>query len=182
MTILPVHPRTGLTALGIGKRGPIWPVKGGSEDGGEGAGGAESGQGEGPPEGEKHEVDWKAKSREWERKAKANAGAAQRLAEIEEANKTEAQKAAERLAKAEQTAKDAEARVLRREVALEHKLGKDDAALLDSIIDEDAMRALAARLAGGRQQRNHVPREGSNPKPPATDEREFVRNLFGSGG
>jgi len=28
---LPVHPFTGLTALGIGKRGPIWPVLGGAE-------------------------------------------------------------------------------------------------------------------------------------------------------
>lgn len=29
---LPIHPVTGLTALGIGKRGPIWPVLGASED------------------------------------------------------------------------------------------------------------------------------------------------------
>lgn len=27
---LPTHPRTGLRALGIGKRGPIWPIAGGS--------------------------------------------------------------------------------------------------------------------------------------------------------
>ena len=141
-----------------------------------------------PPEGEPKTFDaeyvekLRKEAAKYRTEAKANAGAAQRLAEIEEASKTEAEKAAERLAKAEQTAKDAEALVLRREVALEHKLGKDDAALLDSVTDEDAMRALAARLAGGKQQRNHVPREGSNPKPPATDEREFVRNLFGSGG
>lgn len=29
---LPIHPITGLRAIGIGKRGPIWPVLGGSED------------------------------------------------------------------------------------------------------------------------------------------------------
>lgn len=29
---MPVHPRTGLTAIGIGKRGPIWPVMGASPD------------------------------------------------------------------------------------------------------------------------------------------------------
>lgn len=32
MSHLPVHPVTGLRALGMGKRGPIWPVLGGSED------------------------------------------------------------------------------------------------------------------------------------------------------
>ncbi|MFE2997994.1 hypothetical protein ACFXG4_23655 [Nocardia sp. NPDC059246] len=31
-TSLPVHPITGLRAIGIGKRGPIWPVRGGSVD------------------------------------------------------------------------------------------------------------------------------------------------------
>lgn len=47
MRTLPRHPNTGLMALGIGKRGPIWPVLGGAE-GTEGApppadkGGAES--------------------------------------------------------------------------------------------------------------------------------------------
>lgn len=30
---LPIHPTTGLTALGIGKRGPIWPAIGGSGEG-----------------------------------------------------------------------------------------------------------------------------------------------------
>lgn len=116
--------------------------------------------------------------------AKANSEAAKRLAEIEEANKSEAEKTAERLAKAEQTAKDAEARALRREVALEHKLTKDDAALLDSITDEDAMRALAVRLGAesGSKKSNYVAREGTNTKTAASDEREFVRNLFGSGG
>ncbi|MEV4670979.1 hypothetical protein AB0K34_04930 [Actinomadura sp. NPDC049382] len=118
--------------------------------------------------------------------AKANASAAKRLAEIEDASKSEAQKAAERLTKAEQRAAEAEAKVLRREVALEHKLGKDDAALLDSLTDEDAMRALAARLgAAAGKKSNYVPREGSNPsagKNGASDEREFARSLFGSGG
>ena len=30
---LPIHPTTGLTALGVGKRGPIWPVLGGNGEG-----------------------------------------------------------------------------------------------------------------------------------------------------
>ena len=140
-----------------------------------------------PPEGEPKTYDaeyvekLRKENAKYRTEAKANAGAAQRLAEIEEAQKTAEQKAAERLAKAEKAAADAEARALRREVALEHKLGKDDAALLDSITDEDAMRALAARLAGGgsKQQKNHVPREGSNPASGSSDERQFARELFG---
>lgn len=41
---LPIHPTTGLTALGIGKRGPIWPVLGGN---GEGDGGTGEGDNKG---------------------------------------------------------------------------------------------------------------------------------------
>lgn len=39
-TSLPIHPVTGFTALGIIGGRPVWPVCGGSEDGGEGEGGA----------------------------------------------------------------------------------------------------------------------------------------------
>lgn len=40
---LPVHPLTGLQAIGIGKRGPIWPVIGGAPDEGEQSGGEDEG-------------------------------------------------------------------------------------------------------------------------------------------
>ena len=50
--------------------------------------------------------------------AKANADAATRLAQIEEANKTEAQKAADRLAAAEKAATEATSSLARLEVAL----------------------------------------------------------------
>jgi len=56
------------------------------------------------------ETDWKAEARKWEERAKANKTAAERLAEIEEASKTEAQKAAERLAAAEAKVAEFEAR------------------------------------------------------------------------
>lgn len=49
--------------------------------------------------------------------AKANADAAKRLAEIEEAQKTETQKLADRLAAAEKKAQDAELRALRADIA-----------------------------------------------------------------
>ena len=54
------------------------------------------------------EIDWKAearkhesRSKEWAAKAKTNEDAARRLAEIEEANKTEAQRAQDRIAELE---------------------------------------------------------------------------------
>lgn len=42
---LPFHPFTGLMALGMGRRGPIWPVLGGAEDGGD------TGEGDGADDG-----------------------------------------------------------------------------------------------------------------------------------
>jgi len=69
-------------------------------------------------------TDWKSQARKWEQRAKenlaaakANDDAAKRLAEIEEANKTEAEKTAERLAAAEKRAAELEAKALKAEVA-----------------------------------------------------------------
>lgn len=56
------------------------------------------------------EPDWKAEARKWEARAKENIEAARRLAEIEEANKSEAQKAAERLQALEAKVKEYETR------------------------------------------------------------------------
>lgn len=42
---LPIHPTTGLRALGVTRRGPIWPVLGGSVDSGAAGGGADGGAG-----------------------------------------------------------------------------------------------------------------------------------------
>ena len=112
------------------------------------------------------EIDWKAKAREWERRAKENKTAADELAAIREASKSAEEKAAERLAAAEKAAAEAEAKALRREIALEHRLGKDDAALLDSLTDEDAIRSLAARLAPSDE-----PSGPRQPKPDANQGR-----------
>lgn len=121
------------------------------------------------------ETDWKAEARKWEQRAKENKATA------DNASKTEAEKFAERLAEVEKRAADAEARATRREIALEHKLSKDDAALLDSLTDEGAIKALAARLAGeSDKKRNHVPREGNTPSSGDDVLRNFTRGLFGS--
>lgn len=103
-----------------------------------------------------------------------------RLDQLEESQKSTEEKAAEREAAAEKRAAEAEARAVRRETALEFRLSKDDAKLLDAVSDEDAMRALAQRLADDkRKPSNHVPAEGTNETPPADERRAFVRRLTG---
>lgn len=54
-----------------------------------------------PAEPPAQETDWKAEARKWEARAKQNSDAAQKLADIEEASKTEAQKLADKAASAE---------------------------------------------------------------------------------
>jgi predicted RNase H-like HicB family nuclease len=70
-----------------------------------------------PAEGATDTTDWKAESRKWERQAKSNAEAATKLATLEESQKTEQQKLADRAAQAERRAAEAELKVLRAEVA-----------------------------------------------------------------
>lgn len=65
---------------------------------------------------------WKALARKHEAQAKSNADAAKRLAEIEDANKSEVEKATQRVADAEARAKAAETRALRLQVAAEKGL------------------------------------------------------------
>lgn len=106
--------------------------------------------------------------------------------------RTDAEKVSDRLAEMEKRANEAEARSLRREVALDPTgdgnsapLSKDDAALLDTVSDETAMRALAARLAANadsvRTNGNYVPTEGTNPRPRPDEKRSFLREITGKG-
>lgn len=128
------------------------------------------------------EIDWKAKfeeqqkhSRTWEQRAKDNKTAAEKLAALEESQKTAEQKAADRLAEAERLTAEANAKILRRDVALEHKLTADDAALLDTITDEDAMRSLAARLATTTQKGPAPdPNQGKSPAGPVSTGDQFA--------
>jgi hypothetical protein len=129
---------------------------------------------------------WKQRSRENEARAKANAGAAKRLAEIEEASKSEAQKTADRLAAAEKDAVEARREALRMRVASKHSISEEDADLFLTGADEATLTKQAERLAGReadrKKQGNHVPREGGTIKASAhSDEREIARQLFGGG-
>jgi hypothetical protein len=122
-------------------------------------------------------------SAKYRTEAKANAEAAKRLAEIEEANKTEVQKAADRIAAAEQKALEAERRALRFEIASEYQLSPENAKKLEHIPSEEGMReiaaALATRAAEQRKTGNYVPLEGSRVNNPTENQdAQFARQLF----
>lgn len=118
--------------------------------------------------------------------ARENAEAAQKLAALEEANKTELQKAIERAENAEKALNSTATETLRLKVAAKHGISGDYLDLLHGS-DEESLEANAAKLAPlikGTTNR-HVPRQGdapSNEKTNATaDEREAVAQLFGGG-
>lgn len=93
-------------------------------------------------------TDWKAMARKWERLAKDNAAKAKSYDELQEASKSELQKAQEAAAKAEKEVEalkaDAELRELRRKIA--KKAGIPESLVFGS--DEDEMEASASRAAG----------------------------------
>lgn len=127
------------------------------------------------------EPDWKAESRKWEARAKENSAAAARLAELEEASKTEAQKAAERLAAAEAKVKAFETReqvaTWRAEVAKES--GVPVEALAGSTREELAAHAaiLKPLVTPGAPV---IKTQGQEPTKHADNaERDAVRQLFG---
>lgn len=128
---------------------------------------------------------WKQRSRENETKAKANADAAKRLAEIEESQKTEAQKTADRLAAAEKDAADARREALRLRIASRFQIGDEDADLFLTGDDEATLTKQAERLSARETERkktgNHVAREGTQTTPGADEKRELARQLFSAG-
>lgn len=98
---------------------------------------------------------WKAIARKHEERAKANADAARKLQEIEDANKTEQQKLEERAAAAEAKATSTETELARLKAAVKFGLAEGDLDLLGSgTPDEIEERAekLAARLADASAQ------------------------------
>lgn len=89
---------------------------------------------------------WKALSRKHEAQAKANAEAARRLAEIEEANKTEEQKRADREAALTEQNQALAAELARTRAAVKFGLNDDDLAALEGV-PADKVEAVAARIA-----------------------------------
>lgn len=184
---LPKHPRTGIRAIGWTRRGPIWPVMGGSEDGGHPAEGGDSGAsgegagGDGKPT-ETVEF-WKSKSREWEKRAKEGASAAKELAAIKDAQKSDAEKAADKLAAAQAEVDAIPAKVagaLREHLVTLHSIPADQAELYLTAADPELLLKQVAGLVDlGKRKSNHVPREGRTPKSADDQMAEFAAGLFG---
>lgn len=146
--------------------------------------GAESAEVE-PTEAKTFDADYVDKLRKeaakYRTEAKANADAAKRLAEIEESQKSEAQKAADRIAALEREASEARSEALRARVSTETGVPVD---LLHGD-DEDAIRAAAKAAIEWQEARrksgNRVPKEGTSTtsSPNGDDDvREFARDLF----
>ena len=83
------------------------------------------------------EAKWKAMSRKWEGQAKTNSGAQKRLDEIEEANKTEAQKAADKATLSDKAATDAKQELARLRVAMRKGLTEAQAKRLIGATEEE---------------------------------------------
>ena len=115
-----------------------------------------------------------------ELKAKAS-----RLDQIEESQKSEAEKLAERLAKADAAEATIPARVseaLKTHLIALHKIDQEDADLFLTATDPDLLLKQIDRLVvQSGKRKNIVPREGTNPPgEPVSDMRDFTRNLFGT--
>lgn len=128
------------------------------------------------------DIDWKAKAREWERRAKDNKSAADKLAQIEEAQKTAEQKAAERLAEAERKAAEAEFRASVATIAatsgVPANIAAGPAAQTAEAVEEFT-KIVLDWADGRRKQGNYVPNEGRTTTTTGdADMRKVVRQLF----
>lgn len=94
--------------------------------------------------------------------------------------------AEERLADIEKRYAEAEARALRADIASKHGITAEDRDLFLTGDDEETLTAQAKRLAERESERkkrnNHVPNEGSNPRPAEDERRQLANSLFGSRG
>ena len=129
--------------------------------------------------------------------AKANSEAAKKLAEYEEAKKTEAERNADRLRAAEEDAANARREALRFRIASKFKIDDEDADLFLTGSDEESITKQAERLvareatrraeadaaeAEAKRRGNHVPSEGTSPAASNANDLAFARDFFGAGG
>lgn len=165
-----IHPVTGLRALGMGKRGPIWPVIGGngegdgntadadtnadaSSDNADKTNSDESAQTDEKVTDDEGNVDWKSAARRNEARykaaqaeAKKNADAAKELEEFKRSKMSDEEKRAATEKAALDRAEAAERRAALAEAAIAHGLTKDDLELLDGV-PADQIEARAKKLA-----------------------------------
>ncbi|RPA64914.1 hypothetical protein EF294_07470 [Gordonia oryzae] len=191
---LPIHPLTGMRAIGYTRKGPIWPVLGGSEGGGHPSGdGGEGGEPDGdePKTFTQDEVDQIIGRTRTEERRKAS----QKYADYDDLKATAAAKktADERIADLEKQNAQSQANSLRLRVAGDYgistKRGENgepsDAELFLTGTDEETLTAQAERLAAREEERKknqpHVSREGYNPRPKPDSTKEFLAALTGRG-
>lgn len=188
---LPVHPLTGLRAIGYTRRGPVWPVLGGSVDSTEGT---ETGTEETSTEQQnetkaelpddhplvKTLAAQKAEIKDLKAKAK-------RLDEIEESQKTQAQKDADRIAKAEAEVAAVPAKVaelLKTHLVELHGIADEDAELFLTASDPELLLKQVTRLVGQpgkRKNTNRVPGEGTTNHSKPSSTQDFLNALTGQG-
>lgn len=128
---------------------------------------------------------WKNKARDWENRSKANKTAADELAQIKEAQKSDEQKRAERDAALQAEVDSVPAKVaeaLKAHLVTLHGIDDDDAELFLTGTTPELLLKQVTRLteqSGAKKKPNFVAREGNSPKPTETDERTFARDFFG---
>lgn len=105
---------------------------------------------------------WKQKAREQEKRAKDNSDAARRLAELEDAQKSETQRLTETADQARNEAAAARAEALRYRIASKHGISEDDAETFLTGADEESLIRQAERLAALAAQQTNTP---AGPRP-----------------
>lgn len=185
-TTLPIHPRTGLQAIGMIGHRPVWPIQGGSGEGAEGTEGTETGTGATEQKPEELPADHPLVKTLAEQKTtiKELKAKAKRLDELEDAQKTESEKAADKLKAAEAEVAAVPAKVseaLKQHLVKLHGIEAEDADLFLTATDPELLLKQIDRLLGqsGKAKKNYVPREGTNTKAKADGDHAFVREFFG---
>lgn len=128
---------------------------------------------------------WKQHSRTWEDRAKSNSEARKKLDELEEQDKTEAEKLAARLKEADERAAQLEerekalaTRELVTNIAVEFNISKDDRDLYLTGSDEDTLRKQAEGLAARRGPENPHQGRGSG-GPNKQSAQDWAKSLLG---
>lgn len=137
------------------------------------------------PQAPAEEIDWKAESRKWEARAKenlatakANEAAAKRLTQIEESQKTEAQRQQDALAQAQRELAEERTARVRAEVAADK--GVPAGLLTGSSREElEASAEELIRFRGEQKQRITVPNEGNDRKVETSKGSQFAQFLRG---
>lgn len=124
---------------------------------------------------------WKALARKHEQRSTSDM---ERIKQLEDDSKTEADKVAERIAALEAANAKATADALRLRVAAKHQISDEDADMFLTATDEETLNAQAKRLsernAETKRQATVVEGEGNQSTNTGGSEmREFASNLFG---